>query len=605
MADARSRDIPGMLRDALAHQLAGRLNEAERIFQQILAIDARNADSLHLLGTIAHQRGRHEVAAGLIRAAIAINRDYAPYHCHLGTVLQAQDKLDEAEACYKQALALAPDFAEVHSNFGNILLTQGKVDEAAACQERAVALKPDSAEIHCNLGTVRQAQGRLNEAVACYERALALKPGYPTAHNNLGNTLTALDRLEDARAHYQRALVLRPDYAAALNNLGSIFLAQGKFDEAMANFEMAISVRPDYAKVHFNRAEIKSFRPGDPDLAALEALAKREDFSADDAAHIHFALAKALEDIGDYTRAFENLHKGNALKRRQINYDEAALLKYFQRIASVFDGGLLDRFKGQGDPSPVPVFVLGMPRSGSTLIEQILASHPQIYGAGELRTLEKLEAGEVLCAGELPYPECVPKLDGDALRRLGNSYLADLTALQDGKIRVVDKLPGNFLRIGLIRLILPNARIIHTMRDPIDTCVSCYSKLFDSGLYYSYDLGELGRVYRCYAELMAHWRRVLPLGVVLDVAYEDVVNDLEGQARRLIEHCGLPWDDRCLSFQQNSRPVKTASAVQVRQPLFRSSLQRWRRHEAGLAPLLRELGEVELGSARACGPTPP
>jgi tetratricopeptide (TPR) repeat protein len=608
-----------MLRDALGHHQAGRLAEAERFYRQILAIDAQHADSLHLLGMILEQGGRHDVAASMIRQAIAINPGAAAYHSNLGTILQARDKLDDATACYQRALALRPDWAEVHSNLGNIFQAQGKLDAALACQERALALKPDFAEACSNLGNVRQAQGMPNEAVAWYERALGLKSDYADAHNNLGTALAALDRMDDAvahyeralalqpnfanahnnlgsalekqdriddaAAHYERALALKPNHASASNNLGNIFKERGEFDAAMARYGRAIAIRPDYAEAHFNRAEIKSFQRGDAELAALEALAGRNDLSADKALYIHFALAKALDDVGDYVRAFEHLRAGNALKRRQINYEEASVLGLFQRISAVFDRGVLEHLQGQGDPSSVPVFVLGMPRSGSTLIEQILASHPQIHGAGELTALEKMTDGN-------QYPECVSALDIAALRRLGQSYLARLPALADGKIRIVDKLPGNFLRIGLIRLMLPNARIIHSMRHPIDTCVSCYSKLFTSGLYFSYDLAELGRYYRAYSGLMAHWRSVLPPRAMLDVSYEDVVEDLEGQARRLIDYCGLPWDDRCISFQRANRPVKTASAVQVRKPLFRSSLDRWRHYEDGLAPLLDELRDL-------------
>jgi tetratricopeptide (TPR) repeat protein len=581
--------IPGMQRDGLRHYQAGRLDEAEGVFQQILQLDARHADSLNLLGMIAYQRGRHEVAAGMLRAAIAINLQEAAYQSNLGTVLQAQGKLVEAEACYQQALVLKPDWPEVHSNLGNVLLALGKLDQAAACQERALALKPDFAEAQSNLGNARQAQGQLDQAVAWYERALALKPDYAAAHNNLGNALAALDSIDDAAAHYERALVLQPDYADALNNLGNIFKAQGRFDDAVSHFSRAIMIRPDYARAHFNRAEIKSFDPGDPDLAALEALAARDGLPVDSRMHIHFALAKALEDTGDYARAFEHLRDGNALKRGQINYDEPAVLEFFARLSTVFDHRLFDRFESAGDPSTVPIFVLGMPRSGSTLIEQILASHPQIHGAGELTILEKTEAGL-----PPPYPECIPALDGETLRRLGQSYLASLPRVADDKLKIIDKLPGNFLRIGLIHLILPNARIIHTMRDPIGTCVSCYSKLFASGLNYCYDLAELGRFYRGYSQLMAHWRSVLPPGAMLDVSYEDVVDDLENQARRLIHFCGLDWDDRCIRFEKNSRPVKTASAVQIRRPLFRESLQRWRRYASGLAPLLHELNLHEL-----------
>ena len=689
-----------LLGNALRHHQAGRLAEAERIYRQILAMDAHHADSLHLLGMIEYQAGRHELAVEMIRKAIAIDEKQAPWHSNLGTVLQAQGTLDQAAACYRQALALKPDLAEVHINLGNVLLAQGKPDEAVARYERALALQPESAEAFYNLGNARRAQDNLDEAVTCYERALALQPDsaaarnnlglalveqgriadaithyehllrldpdhadghnnlglalveqgriadaithyecalglnpdhagvhnnlgiallaqgriadaithyeralqlnpdHANAHNNLGIALKDQGKVDDAMAHYERALAINPDHPEVLNNLGNIFKEHGEFDNAMAHYGRAIAIRPDYAEAHFNRAEIKSFHRGDADLAALEALAGRDDLSANKALYAHFALAKALEDCGDYIRAFEHLRKGNALKRRQIDYDEPAVLGLFQRIPSVFDRSLFDRFQGAGDPSSVPVFVLGMPRSGSTLIEQILASHPQIHGAGELTGLN-IAASSVLNAGgrQAPYPECVPALDGVTLRGLGQHYLAGLPAVADGKTRIVDKLPENFLSIGLIRLVLPNARIIHTVRHPIDTCVSCYSKLFLNGLNFTYDLAELGRYYRCYRELMTHWQSVLPPGAILDVSYEDVVDDLEGQARRLLDYCGLPWDDRCISFHRTSRPVKTASAVQVRQPLFRGSLQRWRNYEADIAPLLRELGEVTPGGS--------
>ncbi len=610
-----------MLGDALRHHQAGRLAEAEQVYRQILAIDPDHADSLHLLGMIADRGGRPAAAIEMIRRSIAIDPAQASYHSNLGTILQAQGKLDEAVACYGRAVALRPEWPEVYSNLGNVLEAQGKLEEAVAAHQRALSRKPDFAEAWSNLGNTRRAQGNLPEAVACFERALALKPDYADAYNNLGSALGAQNRLDDAVACYERALALKPDFASAHNNLGNVFLdqdrledaraqyeralalnpsfanphnslgridkVQGRFEEAMAHYERAIAIRPDYHEAHFSRAEIKSFRPGDPDLAALEALAGRADLSADKAPYVHFALAKALEDCGDYGRAFEHLREGNVLKRQQIEYDEKDIVELFRRISTVFDKIIFERRQGAGDPSSVPVFVLGMPRSGSTLIEQILASHPQIQGAGELNALERA-ANEL----PLPYPEFIGDLDGMSLRRLGQNYLARLPVLADGKLRMVDKTPDNFLRIGLIRLVLPNARIIHTMRDPIDTCVSCYSKLFTYGLQFTYDLAELGRYYRYYRELMGYWRSTLAPGSMIEVSYEDVVDDLEGEARRLIDYCGLPWDERCLSFHSTRRPVKTASAVQVRKPLFRDSVQRWRRYEPALAPLLRELGDT-------------
>lgn len=613
------------LNNALEHHRAGRIAEAEAIYRQILAIDSRHADSLHLLGMIEHQQGHPETGIEMIRRAIAINPNEAAFHSNLGAIFQAQDKLDEAAASFERALALKPDWAEVHSNFGNVLQAQNKLEKAAAYQERALALKPECAEAWSNLGNVRYAQGKLDEALSCYERALAIKPDYADAHNNLGaallvqdqidqavahferalllrpnhasthnnlgNALMKQDRIADAREHYERALTLKPDYANAHNNLGNALKEQGNFAGAMMHYDRAIAIKPDYAEAHLNRAEIQSFRPGDAALAQLEALASGG-LSADKALYIHFALAKALDDVGDYDRACKHLGKGNALKRGQTHYEETAALEMFQRISSVFDSSLFDRFQGQGDPSPVPIFVLGMPRSGSTLIEQILGSHPQVHGAGELTILEKMEASGAFHtdAPPLRYPEGIRALDRTAFERLGQAYLSRLPRVEDGKVRIVDKLPGNFLRVGLIRLMLPHARIIHTMRHPVDTCLSCYSKLFTNGLTFTYDLAELARYYRAYGELMKHWRSVLPPGAMLDVSYEAVVDDLEGQARRLIDYCGLPWDDRCISFHKSSRPVKTASAVQVRQPLFRGSVHRWRHYEAGLGPLLDELG---------------
>jgi tetratricopeptide (TPR) repeat protein len=467
----------------------------------------------------------------------------------------------------------------------------GRIHEAVALYKRVLLQKPDYAAAHINLGVALVQQGRIDEAIEHYQRALALDPRAADVLINLGTALATQGKIDDATAHYERALVIDPDNAMAHNGLGNILKILGRFDDARAHFERAIAIHPDYAEAHISRAEIKSFHPGDPDLAALEKLAGRDGSSANKAPIIHFALAKAFEDCGDYGRAFEQLRKGNDLKRRQIHYDEPATIKLFRRISAVFNSRLFDRFRGEGDPSSVPVFVVGMPRSGSTLVEQILASHPQIHGAGELTDLETATS-TVLGAGAVPFPDFVPTLDGARLRRIGQRYLAQLQALGNGRLRIVDKMPGNFLKIGLIRLVFPNARIIHTMRDPIDTCTSCYSQSFTAGQEFSYDLAELGRYYRLYGDLMAHWRSVVPSGAILDVQYEDVVDDLEGQARRLIEYCGLPWDDRCLSFHKTERPVKTASLVQVRKPLFRGSVERWRRYEAGLGPLLKELGDV-------------
>jgi tetratricopeptide (TPR) repeat protein len=525
-------------------------------------------------------------------------------HCEVAEIDYEEDQL----AAGKSTLAVTPAFdrtgspyrsADSPRSFQAIFdealrhQTARRVDSAVALYERALFLRPDSVDAHNNLGVAFMAQGRIEDAVAHYERALALDPNHVTAHTNLGSALAAQGKLDQAGAQHERAIAIDPQHAHAHVELGNVLKYRGRFDEALAEYERAIAIRPDYADAHFSRAEVRTFHPGDTELSALEALAARDDLGPEQAVIIHFALFKALEDCKDYQRAFEHLRKGNDLKRRLIEYDEPHTTRFFKRLSAVFDRSLLDRFQGEGDPSSVPIFVVGMPRSGSSLIEQILASHPQIHGAGELWDLDAAARIVLTATGQqVGYPECIPALGGAALRRMGQTYLARLPAVADGKTHIVDKMPGNYLRIGLIRMILPNARIIHTMRNPVDNCVSCYSKLFSMGHQCSYDLGELGRYYRMYTEMMAHWRSVLPPGGMLDVSYEEVVDDIESQARRLIDYCGLPWDDRCLSFHESSSPVRTASAAQVRQPLFRSSLQRWRKYEADLGPLLRELGDL-------------
>ena len=575
----------------IAFEKQDRLSEAVAHYERALSIRPDHAGTHNNLGIALVRQGRIDEAVKHYELALTLKPDYAIAHNNLGIALEKQGKIDEAVARYERALMLKPDYAIAHNDLGIALEKQGKIDEAVKHYERAIALKLDDANAHNNLGVALVKQGRIDEAAAHYDRALVLNPGNLDALNNLAALLMKHGSIDDAMTYYRRTLVIDPDNAEAHHGLGNIFTFQGKFDDATAHLGRAIAIRPDYAEVYLNLAEIKNFRHDDAGLAALEALADRNDLSSGKGPYIHFALAKALDDSGDYDRAFDHLLKGNSLKRRQIHYDEKSEVQLFQRIAIAFDATLFDRFRGPGDPSSVPIFVLGMPRSGSTLIEQILASHPQIHGAGELRDLDAA-ISSVLSAGNraVPYPECVPALAGDTLRRIGEAYLVRLPVPADRKTRITDKLPGNFLAIGMIRLILPNARIVHTVRNPIETCVSCYSKLFASGQYFSYDLAELGRYYHYYNKLMTHWRSVLPPGAMLDVCYEEVVDDLEGQARRLIDYCGLPWDDRCLSFHRTIRPVKTASLVQVRKPLFRSSLQRWRRYESGLQPLLQELG---------------
>ena len=466
----------------------------------------------------------------------------------------------------------------------------GRLDDAIACYRRIIALR-DLPVIRNNLGHALTEQTELEAALEHYRAAVELKPDYVEALCNWGVALSRLDLAHEAETKFRRAIAVNPRFAGAHHNLGMLLRQHGRLAEARCAIEEAIRHAPRNVSYYENLASVRSFAAGDPYITALQEM--ENDSASLDAAsriHLHFALAKAYGDTGAHEAAFSQLSIGNQLKRQETAYDEALALAQMDRARDVFTQAFVRSRENSGDQSRLPIFVLGMPRSGTTLIEQILASHPQVFGAGELALFDQA-AGALRNSlpGQPLYPDMAEAMSGEHFRTVGATYRERLAQLAPGANRIVDKMPGNFLLAGLIHLALPNATIIHAVRDPVDTCVSCYSMLFVDQKY-TYDLGELGRYYRHYQSLTAHWHSVLPPGRILDVRYEDLVGDLEGAARRIVAQCGLPWDDRCLDFHRTKRIVNTPSATQVRQPIYRSSIGRWRSYERFLSPLLAELG---------------
>jgi tetratricopeptide (TPR) repeat protein len=576
---------------AVALHQQGKPTEAERFYRAVLQVDHAHFGSLHNLGLICRQKGNLNEAVALLLKALRTNPNSPEVHFNLANSLQALNRHEEAIAHYSMTLADAHCSAQAHNYLGNSLQALDRHAEAIAHYVKALAIEPGYAGAHYNLGSALRALDRHAEAIAHYEKAIAIRPDFAEAHNDLANALALLKRPEAIR-HYEQAVALRPDLAEAHNNLGMELESLGCLDVARGAIEKAIELEPRRASFYRNLVGLKRFASGDRHLASMEALARdMPSLSRAEQIDLHFALGKALADIREHERSFHHVLDGNALKRGQIAYDEASTLGLFDRIRSVFTPELMRAKKGLGVLSPVPVFILGMPRSGSTLVEQILASHPKVFGAGEIMNLREAIEGLDRPTGSLtPFPEAVASFTGDEFRKLGARYLGMMTSGAPAVERITDKLPDNFLLAGLIHLALPNARIIHTRRDPIDTCFSYFSKMFTGEKPYTNDLGELGRYYRAYATLMEHWRSVLPEGVMLEVQYEEVVADLEPQARRMLTHCGLDWDDSCLAFHQTQRPVRTGSSAQVRQPIYSTAIGRWRPYKEMLGPLLEALG---------------
>ena len=551
-------------------------------------------DSVQALGTLAMALAaldRHDEAVACYEKALSINPDIASMMNGLGQALYKCGRVEQAIAQFERAIVTQPDYADAHFNLANVLQAQDRIGEAITHYRKVLAVQPQNYAAHNNLGIVLKKLGHFDAAIALFQQAVAVNSEYADAYCNLGTVYLALDRNEDAIEQSEQALRLDPSMALAHNNIGVALQALGRIEEAALAFEKALQLAPRQAAIHRNFAYLRRFTANDPRLRPLETLAEEmPTLDADNQISVHFALGKAFSDLGHHERSFRHLRDGNALKRAQVKYDEKEVLSLLARIRMTFTPELMRRKSGGGWRSDVPVFVIGMPRSGSTLVEQILASHSKVHGAGEIETfyqaILKFRDRNGIAA---EFPDFVTAMSPDALSGLGSHYIELTKRAAPVAERIVNKLPLNFKYVGLIHLALPDARIIHIRRDPIDTCFSCFSLLFSGDQSFTYDLGELARYYRGYAALMDHWRTVLPQGVMIEVQYEDLVAGLNAQARAIVGHCGLPWEDACLAFHETERPVKTASSVQVRTPLYRSSVGRWRPYEKFLQPLIQAL----------------
>lgn len=585
-------NYPGALSNlAIALFDQGKFEEALTFLDRAVACDPRFVQAHSNRGNALQRLKRFTEAEQAYRCALDLAPDFADGWNNLGTCLRELKRSDEAEAAYRRALSQKPHDPDVLDNLALALKDLERLEESAATFERALAIEQGNDKIHVHYGAVLLDMHRADEAGGAAQRALALNPNNHDAVNLIGRVAFEREALDEALRYFERAIALKPDLADAHNNMGNALKELGRLDDARQAYLQALELDPDTTGVYVNLADSMKFEPGDPHLMQMEALSRKtEGMSATDRLQLDFALGKAYADVKDHKRSFTHLLKGAAAKRARIIYDEPAAIGFFDRLETVFTPQLIQAKSGGGDPAARPIFVLGMPRSGTTLVEQILASHPLVHGAGELTTLNDVVQEHSETNGT--FPEWAVPLDSAGLRRLGERYLQLVAEKAPNGAHVTDKMPSNYYFIGLIHLALPNAKIIHTIRDPVDTCVSCFSKLFSAEQNHTYDLGELGRYYARYEQLMAHWRRVLPPGSFLDVRYEDVVANLEDEARRIVAYCGLPWDDRCLAFHETVRPVRTASATQVRQPIYKNAVGRWRVYEAFLDPLLEALGRA-------------
>ncbi len=466
------------------------------------------------------------------------------------TELHQAGNLREAEQLYRQVVAADPRHIFALNNLG-ILASQGdRHEEAITYLRRALAIDPGVAEFHGNLAIAYKSAHGAAASLAEFREALRLKPASAQCHTDMAEALLELGQLDEVLALAREALRLDPDYPPALGVLGQL-AGQGHYELT------------------------------DEDIAQMRALQAKPDLRTESAALLHFTLAAWWEKQGDYDTAFRDYCRGNELRRevyrqQDRTFNPDVYCKQINAIIAGFSPSVFEKTRGMGVNSERPIFVVGMVRSGTTLVEQILSSHPQVFGCGELKDIDQI--------GLHFYPACVKGVTAPMIRRMAEHYLQHLVHLGGSEpARMVDKMPRNFLHLGMIAILFPNARVIHCRRDPLDTCISAFVQNFQH-VPYGTRLEDLGLYYREYARLMEHWRKVLPLRMY-EVVYEELVADQERISREMIAFCGLNWDDRCLAFHKNTRHVKTVSRLQVRQPIYTRSVARWKRFEKYLQPL--------------------
>ncbi len=592
MAAVRPKDYDALLALGTICANSNRNEDAKRYFRKLIAVHGNAPNAHGSLGAVHASCGEPAAAVACYEKALKLAPDHPGVRYALAMVLADLGRSADAIAQIRLALSKRPDHLESHFALGNLLYGQGQNAEAMQCYARVLQFSPRHAETHNNLGNVLLSTAQHERAIAHYKTAIEINPSYADAHGNLGNAFLELNRLEESIAQNRRALELKPLRFGSYNNLGVALQALGRFEEAKEAFGRAIELAPQEASVHLNLANMDRFKPDDNRLPALRRLLDGVD-ALDDERQIaaRFAMGKALSDLKRYDDAFAELNKANALKRKHIDYDEGQRLGMLEKITTIFTRELISSRSESGDRSWSPIFIVGMPRSGTTLMEQVLASHSKVFGAGELETFKEMVIGAVDSQAIFPaYPELVGSLSPETIRKIGETYTSRVRALAPDAAHIVDKMPLNFAFVGLIHMALPNAKIIHTRRDPLDTCVSCYSLLFTGNQPFAYDLAELGRYHRSCEAVMEHWHQVLPPGTLIDVRYEDLVDDLEGISREALRHCGLDWEDACLNFHDTERTVRTASLMQVRKPLYRSAMGGWRRYARHLTPLADALG---------------
>ena len=565
--------------------------ECIRYSEEALALDAEDPKLYNLRGRARNNLGRLEDAEKDFRFALQLDPRFADAHSNLGHILMRKGYVEAAEQCFRKAIAREADHGLANLNLGTILFERGQTRKAIKHLQKGLDEEMTHQAGRYNLAVALHQIGHLSEAVHNYRQVIANGDTDPDALSNMASALQAMGELESAAAGFETALETNPDHGPSLAGLAGLFELAGQYDRGVALLKPYLKRGNAMPMIHVAYARLlRSTGRGKEALVHLAALAKIDDLSDHQQIAIHFTLGDLLDDIGEYEKAFAHYDRANRL--RSVEYTSAARKKEVDKLIQAFSEENLDRMADSGRETEQPVFIVGMPRSGTSLVEQILATHPDVIGAGELRDIGLMSIEMGRNKEQILYPDCVLNMTARELKGWSKIYLDKLSKISRRVRFITDKMWQNFEHLGLIQLMFPRARVIHCRRSPMDTGLSCYFQSFGSaGPPFSYNLRHIGAYYNEYRRLMDHWQATSRLPI-LDVDYEELVGDTEGQSRRLIEFLGLEWNPECLRFYDNPRLVRTASHAQVRKPVYTSSIGRAVNYRDHLEPMIEEMGKA-------------
>ena len=558
-------------------------DQAIDAFQQALKINPENAAVMIKLGKIYSKLGRKDEANEMYQSALALE----PTKERVATAAQAfaRGQTEEAEKICRQVLREHPNEVDAMRLLASIANKLEQRDDAIILLERAVELKPKFAGAWADLAETYTESEKFGEALDAVQRVIKLQPNMPFGHMIRGSILGKKDDHEGAINAFKEALEIEPEHIGSNMGLGNTLKTIGRYDEAVKSYKKCIEAQPLFSEAYWSLANLKTYSFDDDEIKNMEKHVQSQDLTPASKAFFHIAIANAKEKQMKYGEAWYHFHTGNELRRTSEIYDSVTTQVTHDALIETFDEEFVNSTKGSGCQSDAPIFILGLPRSGSTLIEQILASHSRVEGTRELPDISLL--GRRLTKSKPPgikYPDAVKHMTDEEKTEYGESYLETSKRYRTDKPRFIDKMPNNFAHIGFIKTILPNAKIINAKRHPLDSCVSSFKQLFYKGQSWSYDLFEIGEYYLEYERMMDHWHSLYP-GEIYDIQYENIVNNQEDESRALIQYCGLDWEDSCLRFYENKRSVNTASSEQVRQPIYKGAMYAWKNYESEIGAL--------------------